>query len=626
MSTRQISTLWYAGTALTVGVLSVAPFLIWSCAVHHGIIQPCWRIPMAAPFVFDLWAYLEFMGSEISGAAYGGLLQWFGPAIRWIAGAFPGASVPEIWLGLRWLFGTVSLWMFAWTAERMLRVTATTARWWAVMLWVSVFLLLGFRPGAYSWYLPFGLASVVCSWLVSDSLRHRRWLKSVGLSLAALAASSVYVWFAIVILLWLSVVWSIALIRVARRAWIGLMVLAAGSVPFIVFAALSIISEERFRIFWETNIRLGLGFTRLPMLTSMALAAMLWTILMTWHALRLRDHPWAGRLARLTVLWFVILGCWFMSPFTGIYLHTDHFRLITLIAAALSACALWCAFRERHAYIEKRMRVWLWVSGGIAGCFAARIILQPYAWSGDQLQTIHLAVWLSVLLSILIALRPSRSVSRAFFAWAIVGCAAIGVLPYIATFVRNDALMKDACRYQTSVTWIRQHTIPESVICTDPDTANVIAAHAGRRVIVNQQTFFSRETDTALYERLRIVASRYDLDTSGATEAWADFATANEGTICGQFAYLDHLPLVRNLPASVRAVLKGCSEEKLNDNDARIRRMAVDETVPEGAFVNTCPVVVVTRGNKWNLPHSYSEAYTDDVVRIFTVDLDARSF
>jgi len=626
MNIHRVSVLWYAGTALAVGVLTVAPFLIWSCTVHHGIVQPCWRIPMTAPIVFDLWAYLEFMGSEIADVEYGGLLKWFGSVIRWIGHVLPGASLPEIWLMLRWIFGTWSLWMFAWIAGRITGASVRLSRVWSVLFWTSVFLMLGFRPGAYSWYLPFGLFVLAAGWFVSERLERREWLPAIGWSVTALAASSLYVWFAVVIVLWLSVLWSVSIIQSVRKLWIGLIILASYSALFIVPFVLRTISDDRFRVLWETNIRLGLGFTRLPMFTSMLIAAVLWTACVVWAAWRLREGIWADRLERLSVLWFGILGCWFLSPFTGVYLHTDHFRLITLIAAGLSGLMFWLAFRTYPASIRGRERLFLSGIGAIALLFVVNILFQPYAFNGDQLQTIHLTVWFLLLIAVLVSLRPSVSLNRTFIVAVCIGAGLIGALPYVAAFVRNDAIMKDAHRFQMSIAWIQSQTHSDETICTDPGSADLFAAHTKHRVLVNQQSFFSEETDAALYERLRIIASRYDLDTSGARDAWTNYAMANEGTICQQFEYLDRIPLIRNLPVSVRERLGGCDREKLDRNAALVAAMVPDESISDDAFIQTCPVVVVTRGNRWNLPRSYTEAYADNAVRIFTVAEDARSF
>ena len=63
-SNRTQNILWWLGIPLFVACVTVFPFFLAQC-VYSGNHWSCLRVSTVGPVIFDLWTYLEAMGSSI---------------------------------------------------------------------------------------------------------------------------------------------------------------------------------------------------------------------------------------------------------------------------------------------------------------------------------------------------------------------------------------------------------------------------------------------------------------------------------------------------------------------------------------------------------------------------------
>ena len=155
MTKKLQNILWWFGIPIGVALVIWGPYWVWN-SVNH--ISPVWRVPIVDRGIFDVYFYLEWLGAAIENLPFGGHLRWFEYPMRWLAQILPkGTTVDEIWLISRWITNTLFLYVSPWCFRQWINISNWKSRLFTLGLGFSLILVLGSRPGVFSWYLPFCL-------------------------------------------------------------------------------------------------------------------------------------------------------------------------------------------------------------------------------------------------------------------------------------------------------------------------------------------------------------------------------------------------------------------------------------------------------------------------------------
>lgn len=608
----RFSVWWWLGVPIVVILVSYGPFLLMNCVLHTSV-PTCWRVSMVGQIVFDFSVYSATLVSTAlsidTTALLPGVFQWL---FRMAHLLVPAATPAELWLFFRIIFGVLIWWMLSWTLEAWTNVSRVHRRVAATALWLAIFLPLGFRQGVYSWFMPFGLVLFAASGKVPRLLERQNVVKALLWTGIGLAVSTVYAWFLVFAGFWFVSTWCEWLItRLSKRwivgAWLAACLTSVATVMTLVLRYGDVVQARL-----ESMYRVGFGFTFMPMISTMLFAAIGWLVVifvLSWQSHGGSDAK-EKEFGLLFRVWLILVFAWCSSLFMGAYIHNDHFRTLILLFAWISAVSSvdWtCGITLRKG------KVVVAVMGAIATIISFMYVIRPYAFDGDQLNTIHLFVWAALacisarLLWSTYAVRLHPYKLGAFFlTFALV----IGGLQYAVMFTAEAKRWPSQQQYAQLFTWMRSE-IPESDhVCVEPTDAEFIGSQSGRSVFFTEQNVYpiSRET---LRDRLVTFSAIREVDHDVASR-WTELLGYNY-IPCGQFG-LQRRVLAPFMSSERLDRMLGCDRAGMRADEEFVQTLPSNFALADIDTSSLCPWIVVNRSFKgsWSIPDTYRYVFQDE--------------
>lgn len=612
---QRFSMWWWIGVPLFVILVSYGPFLLMNCVVHAAGAS-CWRVPMVGQIVFDLSVYSATLVSTSLGLNETALLPVvFQRLFRAAHLLIPSASPAELWLFFRILFGTVIWWMLSWTLSAWTDLSRTHRRISATILWLAIFLPLGFRPGVYSWFMPFGLVALFACARTVRLMQTHRINQSIIWTILGIAISTVYAWFFIFVCFWFAIVWCEWLILRLEKFWIIYAWLAAS----LAGISVSVVLIWRYNNFlaWklEEMYRVGFAFTHMPMLSTMLFASIGWLIAMFVVIRNADERSGLNRYSMLFLAWLVIVFAWCSSIFMGVYIHNDHFRTLVMLFAWISSVSL-VPWSDNLPIRKDGWMMRIVCVGAIA--VSAMYIARPYAFDGDQLNTVHLFVWLAlacVSISILWPKRLSPLRLNELAIFFLLTAATLGGLQYVLMFKGEFQRWPSQQKYASLFVWMRQ-MIPESDrVCADPKDAEFIGSQSGRFVFFTEQNVYPASHESVRRQLLTFSSIRLvDDDT---VSRWNELLGYNF-IVCGQFGFQKRI-LAPFISKDRLDQMLGCDRAGVLSDQDFVKNLSLNFGTIREEIVSTCPWVIVPQTGKaaWKFPSSYQKAYQDENFEVY---------
>ena len=540
LTDRAKQLLWWIGVPLFLAIVSYIPFLVIRCAIHPDPNGACWRLLSVGSIIFDGYPYMEFMAEALSGSDGGVHIGWFAWFVRATNALLPFLTNAELWLLLRWVTGVAGWWAASWTLGYFVPgMSVDRRRIAASVLFVSVFVVFGFRPGAYSWFLPFIFVALALCASTEAALREGRFVRAAGLSAAAFAVSTIYSWSFIFAAIWLGASWMARLSGLRLTRLVALWTLIAASAAIGVGSAAFMADPAWVQTALETYARNGLAFTRMPVLSMTLAAGALWATLLC--VVRIPRDPLTVRSRDLLFLgWMVSVTGWLSSIATGVFIQNDHFRLLILIFAWMSAAAI-AEWRSRSddpltpPNGPWRTRTLVAAAAG-AWLVVCSYLIRPYAFDGDLLNTIHLAIWLFMALALSYAIGRRAWPPRMAAAVLIIASLVIAVPQSVVIFRREARKTPKLESLEPLLAEIAARVPRSDRVCADPINAELVGALGGRRSFMSVHNVYERQTDLALYGEIATLATAYDVPASGFGDVWLDHLL-QRGVTCTQFPF-----------------------------------------------------------------------------------------
>lgn len=611
--------LWWTGVPIVILFLILGPHWAWNIFYNQ---QPWWRVPIIGQMMFDVGAYLEWIGSTVTGIEYGGHIGWFENIIRLFASILPkDISVAELWFITRWISLVAAIWVGAWLFRIGALLEKKTARNLSVLFFISTWLVLGMRPAVYSWFLPFGFISIIACLSTGKHLREQRIGRAVAWSAVAWVAASIYIWFFIFFTLWTISLWTVWLIEKSRRMFYVIFVLATIGVGFLIPLLPYVIQTPAAKIFYESYVRHGLSFTHLPLISNSFIVMLVWIFFCSWLIPRATEGVLKKRLEEIHFGWIVLLLAWLLSSFTGVYIHNDHFRTPVLFLSWLTFAILWNSKTENFLFTndkneacKKRAVRILPLIGTIviSGYFSFSYIVKPFTFDGDFLNIIHLSHWIVLFLAstylyvLWTGLSLTLLAKRKYI--LLLTSVAMGAMASISAYQREFKRLPDLIQKVPIITWVQNNVPSNEAICADPKTADELSPHLKRRLYLTQQSFLLKESHVDAYNRLIVFLSAYDATGAGQEEAFEYFLNGAPASACTQFSRFEaSLHLLGIAPTKINSIT-GCDKTFLEQNKTALKKMFSQKTVQPN-FSVTCPWIIIPQDVRqfWRIPNGYSE-------------------
>ena len=621
MNRQQI--IWWIGIPFFVALVDVAPFLYIRCFLHLHSYGACWRLPVVGSVIFDGHVYRQFMGMAALGIGDSYHVGVFGFIIHAIYSFVPYIYNTELWLLLTWVFGVLNWWTAAWMLKSFTSLSRSWRRLAATILWVAILLTLGFRPGIFSWFLPFGFVMLASCAEACKSLQRRRWYAASIWSLVALACSIVYPWFFIFATLWIASVWVSTVSQRLKWKHIVIAWSVLTSVLILGLVKITTLFSERMVIFFETLLRNGAAFTHIPGVTNLLVAAVGWCAVMIMAAYHSSDHQKTRQTDCLLVTgWIITIMGWCSSMATGLYIHNDHFRIFVFIFAWIS-CAVLIERRLVYPQVstigsDRPSRILVMVVAIIASLISIRYVFKPYALDHDQLNAIHLTVWASLAISVWAALlnkRVSFFSAGMFFAIASLG---IGLPQYLATFSVEAKLTAQVTSVTPAVMWIRSSVPLTDRLCVSSEYIDVLGASTGYDLFFSEYNVFASGSDEDLYVKLKTYSSIISASTSTIDYVEGKLI-GSRGAICNQFPWQRKVFGRWVSPQRLDNIL-GCQRDVLAGEQKFIHSLLADMNGQGGDDIKKlCPWIILGKSTE-NIPvvlSSYERKYDDKTFTIF---------
>lgn len=628
MSKRWSELLWWVGVPLGLFVLTWAPYWITNLLLRE---HPWWRIMMISPGVFDTHTYLQWMGASVQGIAPGNPIGWFMWVLRGLAAILlPYVSLPELWIISRWVTLVLLVWVTASTISGWTRLDQYRARLIALAFYCILFLSLGMRPGVFSWYYPFGVLACACVIHAYLFTERQRWVRALLALVSGGVLASIYPWFFMMIVAWGGVVTAAVSIRQKKMSWlIGACILIAGSVILAAPALARWVYKPSLRPLLDMYTRTGLVVAHAPFLSNTVLLMVAWIALLGWlgYVYKMYLSPQVGFF--LSSFWFTLFVLWFHTPFLGLFLYPDHLISIVVLMSWVTLAAvihLMVRKEQKEMSVPTPSNILRLAMLGIAigaSLFFFYVLWQPiharFFYKFDP-YLIHLANWLSLSVAAwllyLHAGKEDRCYSVPVLRAVIVVSVVLGMCGVASIIYRDSLTSADIAKNKPMITWIDHSLPPSTHICSDPKTANLIAAHTGRIIYPAESTMFYPETNESVLRRLEILVGAYDVVGADDVARFQHLTEEYRSFPCGEKEkYRRFFGRFGGTDKEWNEFF-GCQETSLTDDWQRVMRAIQARTVSVGEFARVCPAILISNEKHlfWRLPVGYvSRAKTDDL-------------
>lgn len=586
---------------------------------------------------------MQWVGAEAHRLSVTTPLPWFKEVFPWLWRYLTslGATLPELFLLIRWVMAIASIWIGAWTIREWSGLSVLQARLSSLGTWLFLGFVLGMRPGVYSWYLPFLFLGLLAAWRAAMLLEKKdSWWRAVFYSVLALCMASLYAWVLISIGVWLTILWARSILRHQSRniffGCIGVACLAS-----IAFAAW-IVSRADFQTMIELYQRLGVFLeTRMPTLANTPFAIVGWIGLFGTLLARHSRSPASAttdiRPFLFFSLWVAMFAVWFNTPITSFYAQNDHFIMPVVLLAALSGAYVW-AWTQTQPEEEPMIgtewqRMLLRYSVPIIALSSTAVFLyilqQPLRLHLHKLDVylIHLSHWLALAgAAWLVSLKPWLARNKKISIIPIAQLTIAILLSFVAwkgVLWRIQPYITLAAPSRPVVNWITHQTQPSDVLCAAPQRADFYAAHTGHVVYPAEPIFNYPLSDTQVLSTLATIAGAYDV-RAAHQEEWFDFLLGYYRTATCDYGRAQHgmyAKALRRLGWNDERIYAfiGCPDAYNKQLSQAIGRAIDAHTLNETAFRRLCPAVLVEKGEEslWQFPSDYRPTLIHDQVSVW---------
>jgi hypothetical protein len=591
---------------------------------------PFWRIPVFEGSLFDVSWYLPMIGAVMSGYEYGGYLHWFEHIIRVFHLILPGANAQEVWFITRWISTTVMIWVGAWCFRKWIGLEVWTARIFSFAFWISLILVLGARPGVYSWYLPVCFAGLVGVVMAQRSLEQSKVKHAILWSLFAIATNWIYFWFFTFAVIWLASIWAMWILKRSRNAFLGLFTAGAVIAPIVAVCIAKWLPTSGLLPRLEVYERLGFAFTRMPFISNSMFVMFCWIALLIALPLLYRlPAVHVKRVVEMQLAWIALVLTWFLSSFMGIFFQNDHFRTPVVLLSFVSIALVWSAMKDREASTKAKWPLSLAIIPTLlAVIFLYRIIIPGYyIYHDEQLNVLHVTHWFTVAVAgawmLWYRFKDRPFAAKHALMVVVVLSALTGITA--AIHVQKGELKKIPGKLPQLplVDWIRTNVPKDSVVCTDPVTAAFLGIHTERLTHPLAMTRYLQLTNEADLNILLQIASAYDVLAAGEGKGFRRFVRQDRHNACVQFA--KQVKVMQSFGMSEERIeqILGCPREMINAELAQLEKVMLEKKLNPEEFQKVCPYVVVTDEKKafWQIPSTYGSTSFPDGSAMWSASL-----
>lgn len=570
-----------------------------------------WQLTALPNPIFDWWFYVQILASDLMDGThvlFHGLGFFVAPTLRAARSLVPHLTYAELYF-----FGLVvsfvaSLWLFAVLFRVAAKLGTAEARTCSIIVFLCVEAVLGLRPGASSWYVPFFLVGLIALFLAEDAWETHHRTRAIGLTFAALLFGLAYPWYFLCLA-------TTAALLIAHRflTWkIAAILLAAGAVVAAVVIGLRdawlpvVLASHTL----ESMARGGIGFSHLPVASNTIVAIGAWWIAWLLQAKRSRS-------ATMLLAWTALGVLWLQNTFTGAAITPDHFIYATWILSALS----WGMWPSASQVLKGgRSATFLSAAGLAAAAYAALVlyrILFVYDLSSVGGVMIHVGIWTFLALGLLSTARASaRGIIAGFFVGILL--TTVGLIGSIrfADFQRADMQA-----YLGFLAWVKPDADRRDLTwCSDWNAEQLLAANAGLKIRPNTVALLDPVPTASLQEEQIDIAAFFH--ALGTDQGWR---------IERQLLFSEDLLCDLNqrartiLPRFIsderrRTFLIGCDQTKADAERRAITKKMEDRwnaPLPETSAVCDRFIVRSELQDYWRIPASYPPVYRDTRVTVY---------
>lgn len=550
-----------------------------------GGFYPWWRIPVIAPVVPDMYLYQSWLGAVAQGLPQGQFFYWYIPIFRtlwlWTSGSL---FLPEF-LGLTFVLSAIgSILIFPWTVKQWVPESTIPQRRMLTVAFLSVWtLVLGFRPGYYSWYAPaifFGFGALAA---FRTSLIRRRWKMSILWMVGSLTAFFIYPWCFLFGVVYIAASVIMACVESMKRirfvsAWIFLCMTALA----LAGAALMtpIMAHPLFAPIIDLYHRTGVTPSRMPFIANALLVIVCWI-----GVFYLRGGKNDSEISHV-LAWLCLLLLWLDYPFTGFFIFNEHFMQVI---APMGVLSLGLVFADRLLDIRPTFALKFFLV--ISICFIALYIWKSFLpHQSVRSFIVHLVNWVPVALAgcFLFFSFKRRFVVMAGMA-IMVGLGAWGLGSIIRTQAETVASVKS---FEPIIAWIRQDGPAIMRYCTDTGTASVLGAHTGRAFYPNETMIYERVTNDVERARFRAIARVFDVESAGERDRWNYYSVYALRSSCDAFPLQTRFLRTIGVSDPIINRISGCNPQEIQSRVDVVTR-AIRGEDPAPPLSSVCDRVII---------------------------------
>lgn len=602
---------WWLG-APVLFVLALFGYMVYPRLVYH--LQPWWRFPVATPGIFDSYLYYFWGGAVGQGIPLGEWLHWLRPILHLAWSAYGHLlSVPEFILSTQLVTGIAFIWVMPWVIRQWSQVTIAQSRWLTLAFTLAWTCTYGFRPGVYSWYAPFVSVGIGMLPRLVSAIEKQTWKSVIGLGAAALFLTSLYPWYQVFTIVYITVLVALAVFRKRLSFFYGLILVAIGLSIGVSYLAAHIMVQPSFQATIDQYARTGVVFVHLPYLANTVIAMVGWCLLLCLAPIRFSES--VQRWFVLFCAWATHVAVWFDYPFTGVYIYNDHFMMT---AALLSICSVGAFLFDatRSDPLSKRARCvayGLMYIAGVATTYYTFLSLR----AGSPLSYLnHLVIWIPFLAATVCVnfphIRPriAKAFCLSFFA--------LGVWGYGSLLHSQLPFYPKARMVQPVSEWIRNDGLATTAYCSDIDTSMVLAAHTGRRFYPSEGTIHVKETDEVFFKRFQVISSVFDVRAAGELPMWDYYVTYGSLDVYRLFFY--QIRFLRWLGVSETRIagLAGDQSHMIQERKQYLHGL-MGRSLTGSSLHDVCQRVVVKNSlaSFWHLPLGAILLFQDSNFRVY---------
>ncbi len=576
--------------------------------------------------IFDWWLYLQILARDaLSGmhTLFTGLAYFMIPVlavVKWLSSFLTWSEIYYLSLVLSLV---LSIWLFAKLLKEAAGLGTRQARVYSLTIFLMAQSVIGFRPGASSWYVPEFLVALIAFWAAENAWVNGRVRRALVLDGVALFFTLVYPWYFLFVAT--SVVMLIAL-RYLKAAH-ARIILAAG----IVCAFAAILSRNAWlpRLLAAPGIpvlvRGGIGFGHLPIISNTLVAIFFWWA--AWFAWIRRSAAQSepddqrSKAVALLVMWSALAILWLQNVLTGFPYISDHFVYCVWILSALS-WVVW--IRLAPAIRGTRFATFsCWLGAG-AAAYVAVIVYQiafKYTLISMGGELIHLANWTFVALALCstpLGSRGQAMMTRLALAVAVI----FTVTGFMGAARFAGQETSDLREYAGFMRWAAASNAPNQDItwCSDWNAEQLLAPNTGLKIFPSTVFLMDPVSTEELQRRLVDVSAFFN--TVGSDEGWRYereilFCT---DLLCDINARARVLIQRVVKDEGARTFIIGCDQAAMDRIRADVvAQMKARWAAPMPETSNVCDRFIVRHSLDayWRIPASYPKLYSDASLTVY---------